>query len=154
MTSFQDIPVEILLKIISYLDRATLLIASSVSRQWKTLIHDTSWQFLCNSLNSNQDRDLRQQLEFYGWENESHSANECRYILSTYTKSTLKPVHFPFFIRCISIYLDNFPFVNPPNLETLNQRCKEVFKDMKCRAQCHLSTSVNSCRVCKPQRGP
>ena len=81
MTSFQDIPVEILLKIMTYLDRATLLIASSVSRQWETLIHDTSWQFLCKSLNSNQDCDLRQQLEFYGWKNESHSANECRYYL-------------------------------------------------------------------------
>ena len=81
MTSFQDIPVEVLLKIMTYLDRATLLIASSVSRQWESLIHDISWQFLCNSLNSNQDSDLRQQLEFYGWEKESHSAYECRYFL-------------------------------------------------------------------------
>ena len=88
MTSFQDIPVEVLLKIMTYLDRATLLIASSVSRQWESLIHDISWQFLCNSLNSNQDSDLRQQLECYGWEKESHSAYECRYYQHTTTTIT------------------------------------------------------------------
>ena len=84
MTNIQDIPVEILLKIMTYLDKATLLIASSVSRHWETLIHDKSWQFLCNILNSNKDSDLIQQVEFYGWSKEAHSVDSCRYVVYIY----------------------------------------------------------------------
>ena len=76
--NIQSIPNELLFQIMSYLDRATLLIASEVCRQWETLIHDTSWQFLCNSLTLNEDSDLMEQLENCGWSKKAHSSDCCR----------------------------------------------------------------------------
>ena len=134
MTNFQDIPVEILLKIMTFVDRKTLLIASSVCRLWNTLIHEISWQFLCNSINSNQDSDMIQQLEFYGWEKEEHDVDNCRYLFHLYL-----PILFTQIFRCISIYLDNYPFTNPPNLDIFNYRCNEVIQMNYYTINCNLT---------------
>ena len=93
MQEFPQFPPEILYKIMSYLDRETLLMVSRVCRRWRMLVHALSHKYVINSLTSDSQQTLDQ--EDHDW----------------YSR------------KCISIHLDCFPYRHQQSRHMQEDRC-------------------------------
>jgi len=105
----ETLPVELLYHIFGYLDRESLLLASQVCGQWRTLIHELSWQHMNQHVAINESE--KKLLEETGWSELTHSWSSC---------------------KCIDIHLGCYPYVETPQSQSLNKpetmtlKCEEL----------------------------